>query len=53
MDKSKTANEIMYKMSEFLLKRMQEDGLINTEELSKIKRLNIETFSPELALVYL
>ena len=46
------ANEVMYKMAEYLLKRMQENGLINAEEREKIRVLNIETFSPELAKVY-
>lgn len=35
------------------LKRMQESGLISEEEREKIAVLNIETFSPELAKVYL
>lgn len=47
------ANEVMYKMAEFLLKKMQENGLISAEEREKITVLNIETFSPELAEVYL
>lgn len=47
------ANEVMYKMAEFLLKKMQENGLISQEERDKITLLNIETFSPELAKVYL
>lgn len=47
------ANEVMYKMAEFLLKKMQESGLISEEEREKIRVLNIETFSPELAKVYL
>lgn len=47
------ANEVMYKMAEFLLKKMQESGLISEEEREKISVLNIETFSPELAKVYL
>jgi len=47
------ANEVMYKMAEFLLKKMQEDGLISGEERKKISILNMETFSPELAKVYL
>lgn len=46
------ANEVMYKMAEYLLKKMQENGLINAEEREKIRILNIETFSPELAKVY-
>lgn len=47
------ANEVMYKMAEFLLKKMQENGLISAEEREKITVLNMETFSPELAEVYL
>lgn len=47
------ANEVMYKMAEFLLKKMQESGLISKEEREEIAVLNIETFSPELAKVYL
>lgn len=47
------ANEVMYKMADFLLKKMQENGLISEEEREKIAVLNIETFSPELAKVYL
>ena len=43
----------MYKMAELLLKKMQEKGLISEEEKEKIKVLNMETFSPELAKVYL
>ena len=49
----KESNEIMYKMAELLLKKMQEKGLISQEEREKITVLNIETFSPELAKVYL
>lgn len=46
------ANEVMYKMAEVLLKKMQERGLINEDECRKIRQLNMETFSPELALLY-
>ena len=49
----KEANEVMYKMAEYLLKKMQENGLISREEQEKIRSLKIETFSPELAEVYL
>lgn len=49
----KESNEFMYKMAELLLKKMQESGLINEEEREKIAVLNMETFSPELAKVYL
>ena len=47
------ANEVMYKMAEFLLIKKLENGLISEEEREKITVLNIETFSPELAKVYL
>lgn len=46
------ANEVMYKMAEMMLKKMQEVGLINEEESSEIRQLNKETFSPELAILY-
>ena len=49
----KESNEFMYKMAELLLKKMQENGLISEEEREKITVLNMETFSPELAKVYL
>lgn len=47
------SNEVMYKLAELLLKKMQESGLISEEEREKITVLNMETFSPELATVYL
>lgn len=49
----KETNEVKYKMAELLLKKMQEYGLISEEEREKIGILNIETFSPEFAKVYL
>ncbi len=49
----KESNEVMYKLAELLLKKMQESDLISEEEREKIAVLNIETFSPELAKVYL
>ena len=50
---TREANEVMYKMAEHILKKMQEKGLISQEEREKIAVLNLETFSPELAKVYL
>lgn len=47
------SNEVMYKLAELLLRKMQESGLISEEEREKITVLNMETFSPELAKVYL
>lgn len=49
----KESNEVKYKLTELLLKKMQESGLISEEEREKIAVLNIKTFSPELAKVYL
>lgn len=49
----KESNEVKYKLAEYILKKMQERGLISEEEREKIAVLNIETFSPELAKVYL
>lgn len=49
----KESNEVRYKLAELLLKKMQENGLISAEEREKIAVLNMETFSPELAKVYL
>lgn len=45
--------EIKYKLAEMLLKRMREADLLNEEEWERITVLNIQTFSPELAKVYL
>lgn len=50
---SKDANEIMYKMAEYLLQKMFYLGLIDAEEKGKISVLNIETFSPEFSEIYL
>lgn len=47
------ANEVRYKIAEFLLKRMHEDKLLSEKEWKKIRVLNVKTFSPELAKVYL
>ena len=49
----KESNEVKYKLAELLLKKMQESGLISEEEREKITVLNMETFFPELAKVYL
>lgn len=39
------ANEVRYKIAEFLLKRMHEDKLLTEEEWEKIRVLNVKTFS--------
>ena len=53
MSNENNANEVMYKMADFLLKRMQERGLVNEEECKQIQALNVETFTSEFAAVYL
>ena len=40
------ANEVRYKIAEFLLKRMHEDKLLTEEEWEKIRVLNVKTFLP-------
>ena len=47
------AYDVVYKIAEFLLKRMHEDKLLTEEEWEKIRVLNVKTFPPELAKVYL
>lgn len=52
METEINAKEIRYKMADYLLKKMQENGLINQEEYDKIRLLNMETFMPEMAILY-
>ena len=47
------ANEVRYKIAEFLFKRMHEAKLLPEEAWETIRVLNVKTFSPELAKVYL
>ena len=47
------ANEVRYKIEKKKKKRMHEDKLLTEEEWEKIRVLNVKTFSPELAKVYL
>ena len=46
------AKEVRYKMADHILKKMQESGLINQEEYDKIRILNMKTFMPEMACLY-
>lgn len=52
-ERSSGANEVMFKMATRMLRKRQENGLINEEEYVKINALNIETFSPKFGKVYL
>ena len=47
-----SAKEVRYKMADHMLKKMQESGLINQEEYDKIRLLNMKTFMPEMACLY-
>lgn len=53
MGNENNANEVMYKMADYLLKKMKERGLVNEEECKQIRALNVETFAPEFAAIYL
>lgn len=44
--------EVQYKMSQKILKVLLQMGIVNEEELKKIDYLNRESFSPQLAKVY-
>lgn len=46
------AKEIRYKMADHMLKKMQENGLISSEEYDEIRLLNMKTFMPELSCLY-
>ena len=52
MSKSHEANEVKYKVALKLLNIMLRNGLISSSEYEKIDELNRQTFSPELAKVY-
>ena len=52
MTKEQTLNEIEYKMALKLLNILLNREIINKEEYEKIDELNRQTFSPELAKVY-
>lgn len=52
MLKSQEANEVSYKISLKLLNILLRNGIITSAEYEEIDRLNRQTFSPELAKVY-
>jgi len=52
MTKEQTAKEVEYKMALKLLKILLCRGIITDEEYAKIDDLNRQTFSPQLAKVY-
>lgn len=53
MRKKKIENEVNYKSALKLLKIMLRNKIINHEEYEKIDFLNRQTFTPELADVYM
>lgn len=52
MTKEQSINEIQYKMSQKMLKILLRRGIINDMEYAQIDKLNMQTFSPSLAKVY-
>lgn len=53
MSRQQEANEVMYKAALKLLNILLRNGIITEQEYEKIDKLNRETFSPELAKVYM
>lgn len=52
MSKGQEANEVSYKISLKLLNILLRNAIITPEEYEEIDLLNRQTFSPELAKVY-
>lgn len=52
MTKEQLSKEVEYKMAVKLLKILLNRGIISDEEFEEIDELNRQTFSPELAKVY-
>ncbi|EHQ88690.1 SHOCT domain-containing protein [Desulfosporosinus youngiae] len=52
MSRDQEANEVKYKAAVKLLEIMLSKGLITLAEYRKIDELNRQTFTPELAEVY-
>ena len=52
MTKEQTKQEVQYKMAQKILKILLYKGIVTEVEYEKIDDLNIQTFSPQLAKVY-
>lgn len=52
MTKEQTKQEVQYKMAQKMLKILLYKGIVTEVEYEKIDDLNIQTFSPQLAKVY-
>ncbi|WP_313370911.1 SHOCT domain-containing protein [Sedimentibacter sp.] len=52
MTKEQTKKEVQYKMAQKMLKILLYKGIVTEVEYEKIDDLNIQTFSPQLAKVY-
>lgn len=52
MTKEQTRSEVQYKMAQKMLKILLCRGIVTAEEYEKIDDLNRQTFSTELAKVY-
>lgn len=52
MTKEQSKQEVQYKMAQKMLKILLYKGIVTEDEYEKIDDLNIQTFSPLLAKVY-
>ncbi len=52
MTKEQTKQEVQYKMAQKMLKILLYKGIVTEVEYEKIDNLNLQTFSPFLAKVY-
>ncbi len=52
MTKEQSKQEVQYKMAQNMLKILLYKGIVTEVEYKKIDDLNIQTFSPQLAKVY-
>ena len=52
MTKEQSQSEVQYKMSQKMLAILHRMGIVSEEEREKIDLLNRESFSPQLAEVY-
>mgnify|MGYP000973148105 CR=1 FL=1 len=52
MTKEQSKQEVQYKMAQKMLKILLNRGIVTEDEYERIDNLNLQTFSPFLAKVY-
>ena len=52
MTKEQSKGEVQYKMAQKMLAILLRRGIVSEDEYSKIDKLNCQSFSPQLAKVY-